>query len=109
MYKLLLVSSTVCITLFTAMLLNYGAKNSVFLSLSGFGIISSVLFINFMKFKLWGTIYSRYHLSESYPLVALFFPLIYFVAIISDEAEFDAIKIFGILLILIGIRYIAKG
>jgi hypothetical protein len=109
MYKLILVSSTVCITLFTAILLNYGAKNSTFLSLSGVGIIALVVFINFMKFKLWGTIYRRYHLSESYPLVALFFPLIYFVAIISNEAEFDTIKILGIFLILIGIRCLAKG
>ncbi len=109
MKKIILVSSTVFITLLTAMLLNYGAKHSDFFSLSGFGVVVLVLGINFMKFKLWGTIYRHYQLSESYPLVALFFPLIYLVAIVSNEAEFDFLKIMGILLILAGIRCVGNG
>lgn len=101
--KILLVFSTVLVTLFTAILLNFGAKETTFFSLTAIGIILLVLSINFIKFKVWGAIYKKYHLSESYPLISLFFPLIYIVAIYKEEAEFQFSKLLGVLLILGGI------
>lgn len=106
--KILMVFSTVLVTLFTAILLNYSAKNSELLSLSGVSVIFVVLGINFIKFKTWGFIYKHYHLSESYPLIALFFPLIYFVAIINNEAVFKLTKLTGILLIMVGTIIMTK-
>ena len=100
--KIFLVFFTVMITLLTAMLLNYAAKNSMLLSIFGIGIIFSVLFINFIKFKVWGYVYRYYHLHDSYPMVALFFPLVYVVAIYNKEAVFEWTKVFGISLIILG-------
>jgi hypothetical protein len=106
--KILMVFSTVLVTLFTAILLNYGAKNSVLFSVSGISIIIVVLGINFIKFKTWGFIYQRYHLNESYPLISFFFPLIYFVAVFNGEAEFELSKTIGVSLIVIGIFVMNK-
>ena len=101
--KILLVFSTVLVTLFTAILLNYGAKETTFFSSTAIGIIVLVLTINFVKFKVWGNIYKKYHLSESYPLISLFFPLIYIVAIYKEEADFEFSKLIGVFFILGGI------
>ena len=101
--KISLVLLTVLVTLTTAMLLNYGAKESNLFSVSAGLIIFTVLVINFIKFKVWGVIYKRFHLSESYPLIALFFPLIYIVAIFNGDAIFEIKKVVGVILIILGI------
>jgi hypothetical protein len=101
--KISLVLLTVLVTLSTAILLNYGAKENDIFSIGAGIIIFLVLSINFIKFKIWGIIYKRYHLSESYPLVSLFFPLIYIVAIYNGEAILELNKILGIFFILFGI------
>lgn len=101
--KISLVLLTVLVTLFTALLLNYGAKENTIYSINAIFILFLVLSINFIKFKTWGIIYKRYHLSESYPLVSLFFPLIYIVAIYNGEAVLEIKKIIGIVFILFGI------
>lgn len=98
-----LVTLTVLVTLMTAMLLNHSAKESHLFSFDAGLIIFLVLAINYLKFKVWGFIYKRFHLSESYPLVALFFPLIYMLAIYNGEATFETKKIIGVTLIIIGI------
>lgn len=103
MIKVSLVLFTVLITLLTAMLLNYGAKENNIFSINAGLIIFLVLSINFLKFKIWGIIYNRYNLSESYPLVSLFFPLIYAVAIYNNEAVFELNKMVGILFIISGV------
>jgi len=100
--KILMVFSTVLVTLITAMLLNFGAKSSSVFSLVGFSILGIVFLVNIVKFKIWGFVYKRYNLNESYPLTALFFPLIYLVAIINNEAVIEFNKIIGILLIVVG-------
>lgn len=101
--KVSLVLLTVFVTLLTALLLNYGAKESDIYSINAILILFLVLGVNFIKFKTWGIIYKRYHLSESYPLVSLFFPLIYIVAMCNGEAMLEVSKIVGILFILFGI------
>ena len=97
-----MVFSTVLITLITAMLLSFGAKNFSAYSLVGLLIFFIVFSLNIVKFKLWGFVYKRYHLNESYPSTALFFPLIYLVAIVNGDAVFELNKVIGVLLILIG-------
>ena len=100
--KVFMVLATVLVTLATAMLLNHGAKSAELFSLYGIGTVLVVLFINFIKFKVWGIIYQRYHLSESYPLTALFFPMVYFVAIINNEAVLEWTKVVGVVCIMAG-------
>ena len=104
--KLFLVILTVLITLVTATLLNYGAKETNMFSINAICIIFLVLVINFIKFKIWGLIYKRYNLSESYPLISLFFPLVYIVTIYNGEAVFEIKKVIGIICILVGIYII---
>lgn len=106
--KVLLVFSTVLVTLLTAILLNYGAKQASLMSYTGIIIVGIVVTINFIKFIVWGKIYKKYDLSESYPLIALFFPLIYFVAIIKSEANLEILKVVGVLFIFIGIWVMNK-
>lgn len=105
--KILLVLSTVGVTLFTALLLNHAAKESGF-NIISITIVFTVILINFIKFLVWGVIYKKYDLSEAYPLTALFFPLIYFVAVLKEEASFNISKLFGVVLILIGVYIINK-
>jgi drug/metabolite transporter (DMT)-like permease len=106
--KILLVFSTVLVTLFTAVLLNYGAKQSSLISFIGLVIVSMVIVINVLKFVVWGKINKKYDLSESYPLTSLFFPLIYLVAIYNEEAQFQISKIIGVFFIFIGIWIMNK-
>lgn len=101
--KILLVFSTVVITLLTALLLNFAAKDITTFNIFSIIIIILVIAINFTKFKVWGIIYKKYHLSESYPLTALFFPSIYLVAIYNGEARFELTKSVGVIMILVGI------
>jgi len=101
--KLLLVLAITLITLLSALLLNYGAKQSDFFTINAAVIICVVIIINIIKFKAWGVVYKRYKLSESYPLVSLFFPLVYGVAIYNGEAQFELLKSLGVILILLGV------
>jgi len=101
--KVLMVLLTVFITLFTAILLNYSAKNNLLFSMVGISSIIAVILLNFLKFKIWGYIYKQYHLSESYPLITLFFPLIYLIAILNGEATIEITKVVGVSFILVGI------
>lgn len=106
--KISLVLLTVLITLTTAYTLNYGAKSYTTLNLFSIGIVLVVIGINFIKFKLWGVIYDKYQLNESYPLVAMFFPLLYMSAIYSGVSEFSISKTIGVCLIVLGILVMNK-
>lgn len=103
MIKISLVFFTVLITLLTAIILNYVAKKNNLLSIDAIFVLFFVLAINLIKLKTWGVINSRYNLSDSYPLVSIFFPLIYLVAIFNGEANMEIKKIVGIGFILFGI------
>ncbi len=100
--KVLLVFSTVLVTLFSALLLNFAAKTIGSINSMSILILCIVLAINFGKFIVWGIIYKKYDLSEAYPLVSLFFPLIYGVAIFTGESDLTLNKSIGVLFILIG-------
>lgn len=106
--KTFLVSLTTIITVITALLLDYGAKNYAAFHIISIAIIMSVIVINFIKFKLWGHIHKLYDLSDSYPAVAVFFPIIYVIAIFKGDAIFEFSKVMGIVFILFGIFYMNK-
>jgi hypothetical protein len=106
--KTFLVSLTTIITVITALLLDYGAKSYSGFHIATLIILILVILINFIKFKLWGHIHQKYHLSDSYPAVAIFFPIIYFISIFKGDASFEFSKIIGIIFILFGIHYMNK-
>lgn len=100
----LLVFSTVLLTILSAYLLNYYAKSNYSDNFLLFVfIVIVVLLINIIKFLLWGNIHKKYLLSDSYPITAIFFPLIYIIAIFNGETQMEIKKTFGIVLILFGI------
>lgn len=73
-----------------------------------FAIIFGVLSLNVLKLKVWGVIYRRYHLHESYPATALFFPIIYLAALVGGESHLIWQKISGIVLIITGVILIGQ-
>ena len=107
--KTLLVSLTTVVTVITALLLDYGAKNYSLFHIASITIIVVVIIVNFIKFKLWGYIHKQYHLSNSYPAVAIFFPIIYFISIMKEDAVFEFSKVIGIVFILLGIFYMNQA
>lgn len=106
--KIVWVSLTVMLTLAGALLLNHGAKYMKLTPEIFFIIISGVIIINIVKLKLWAFIYQRYYLHESYPITALFFPLIYTIAIFNEESAFSMQKLIGITLIMLGIIMVGQ-
>lgn len=107
--KIFLVSLTTIITVITALLLDYGAKNYSFFHIASISTVMVAIIINFIKFKLWGYIHKQYHLSDSYPAVAIFFPIIYLISIVKGDAVFEFSKMMGIVFILLGIFYMNQS
>ena len=103
--KFFLVVITTIITVITALLLDYSAKNYSILHSFSIAILLLVIVINFIKFKLWGFIHKKFDLSKSYPAVAIFFPIIYIVSIYKGDADFEISKVIAILFIVFGIYY----
>lgn len=61
-----------------------------------------VIALNGARFLLWGSIHKRYPLSHTYPLTALFFPLILLVAYLFGEPV-RVQQIGGTILICLGV------
>jgi drug/metabolite transporter (DMT)-like permease len=99
---------SVCITLFTAVLLGYAAKSIPTGSWMFWLVISFVIFLNAAKFVVWGYLNKKYDLSKTYPLTSVFFPAIFFISILLDETVVTPNKIAGLLIILFGIVYFEK-
>lgn len=107
--KYALVSLTVACTLLSAYVLNFGAKSSASIGLTSLLVVLGVLVLNVFKFYIWGRIYRRYELSESYPIVAIFFPAIYLLAIFNGEAELEIQKLLAIALIIFGVLLLGRS
>jgi len=101
--KYLLVFSTVLITILSSVLLDYGAENFTTISVLGVVLFGMVLLVNCFKFVLWGWIHKSYDVSKSYPLTAMFFPLIMLVSFYQNETVISWPKMIGVLLIVSGI------
>lgn len=85
-----------------ALLLQKGAKNSdemIMIIL----ILGLAIGLNGLRFIIWGLLHRQFDLSRTYPLTALFFPLIYAISIYQNEADFVWNKIFGLLLVFGGV------
>jgi len=94
---------SVALTLLTSIILKFAAAELSLTSLFGIAIILLVFAINAIKFVTWGWLNRRYDLSKTYPLTALFFPLIFIYAVISGDSTLTLQKIFGLIIILLGL------
>jgi hypothetical protein len=100
---------SVFITFATAWILNYAADD---LSLSLYdlcAVLIVVVVLNGTKFVIWGALNKRFKLSDTYPLTALFFPLIFVFAIVSGDAELTLNKVAGLCLIVTGFYFFEKS
>ena len=104
--KNILIVITVLITIFSSLILDFGAGYKF--QYGSYILISilAALGLNITKFLIWGYIHKNYNLTKSYPLTAIFFPIIFFIVYMKDEAEFSFTKIIGVSVILVGIFYI---
>lgn len=103
--RILSVLFTVFLTFFTSILLSTAASRFELLSLLGGLVIAIVVFLNVVKFFIWGWLNQRYDLSKTYPLTAIFFPLIFIYAIFTGSAELTINKVIGLIIILIGLLW----
>lgn len=72
-------------------------------------LILLALFFHFIRFIIGGWIHKNYDLSKSYPLTALFYPMIYLLSMLKGEAVISIQKVCGILLIVTGIVLFQKN
>lgn len=100
--KIFWVLTSIMLTILSAILLNFTSQKYSLLSIAGIILIGCVIFVNFVKFILWGKIYNKYDLSEVYPLTALFFPIIYIISLYQNETSLSFRKLIGVLIILVG-------
>ena len=73
-----------------------------FISLAAIFFIGLVIVISVARFVLWAWLHKRVDLSKSYPLTAIFYPLIALVSIIEGEV-IQPTQWAGIFLITLGI------
>jgi len=102
------VFSSVGLTLATAFSLSYAAKNFKMLSLQFAVILCLVIILNISKFIIWGKLNKRFDLSKTYPLTAIFFPLIFIISIITGDSAISMQKTVGLVLIFFGVYFFDK-
>jgi hypothetical protein len=100
---LLAVLITVLMTVATALLMGHASNARPPMLILLAAVIAPVIVINMAKFWLWGWIHRRYPLSQTYPVSALFFPLIYVITLWTGEARLESAKIVAIILIVGGV------
>lgn len=93
---------TVVVGLLSAYCLNEMALQPNLLLWQFIGGIAMVLGLNGIRFVVWGYIHKRYPLSYSYPLTAVFFPMIVVLAIWQGNHIY-AVQYLGLLVITVGI------
>ena len=65
-------------TIASSLILNYAAKQNFHMfSIMALGLIALAILVNVLKFVFWGYLHKRFDLSKTYPLTAIFFPLIF--------------------------------
>jgi drug/metabolite transporter (DMT)-like permease len=99
----LLVFSTVLLQVLASLILDLTAKGVDTFSLISLAVILGVFALHGVRFIFWGYIHKKYDLSQSYPLIAVFFPIIFIIALIKGDTELSVPKILGLLFIVIGI------
>jgi drug/metabolite transporter (DMT)-like permease len=100
---LALVVSTVILQITAALVLDYAASLQTEINKHIILLLFSVFCIQGVRFIIWGIIHKKFKLSKTYPVIAVFFPLIYLLSIIKGETILSPFKILGIIIIISGI------
>ena len=100
--QFLLVSIVVALNVIAVLTLRYatGFPKTDIIMIGAF--LSAVLLMNGFKFFLWGYIHKYFSLSTSYPMAAMFYPIMYGISIYYGEAYFEMSKVIGALFIFSG-------
>ncbi len=96
-----LVLSTVAIQLLVAALLKEASQRSAVPAWIAFAIVAAIV-LNGARFVIWGHIHRYYPLSHSYPISAMFFPLVVAMAWAYGE-RVTGMNIAGAVLITAGV------
>jgi hypothetical protein len=95
------------ISISTALILDYIQNlNLDFFNLYILLGITFVLGLNVFKFVVWNFLHKRYELSSTYPMTAIYFPLIYIISVIKGEIVVDIFSLLAILFIFLGVYLI---
>ena len=100
--RISLVMLVVFLQIGVALSLQWGATHAHTLSITIL-ILSMALLLNGLRFVVWGALHRKYDLSKTYPLIALFFPIIYTIALYQNEATLSWHKILGLIFVFIGV------
>lgn len=106
--KHILVFSTVLISVCSSLLLDYTASRITKTNVIALMLVGTVYCINLFKFIVWGWIHKRFDVNKSYPLISIFFPIIFVISYFKGETELSFCKIFGVTLIIIGLLIFEK-
>jgi len=93
----------VALNLFNAWVLESASSFSL-ISIQALSLIGLVILIGGGRFVLWGWLHKRVDLSKSYPLTAVFYPMIAVLSIIKGENVL-LIQWLGIILITAGVAW----
>jgi hypothetical protein len=77
-----------------------------------FYVVLGILFVlglNVFKFIVWNFLHKRYDLSSTYPMTAIYFPLIYIISVIKGEIVVDMFSLIAILSIFLGVYLILSS
>ena len=101
---LVLVTVAVALNIASAIVLKEAVELANPTTIVLIGLLSLVALINLLRVVFWAAIHRRYRLSDSYPLTAIFFPMILLVSMFYGE-QVSAFKIAGTLLITLGVAF----
>lgn len=104
-----LVFVTVLITIMSSLMVDYASELKEEIDLIALVLLGLVLGVNGFKFILWGWIHKNYDVSQSYPLTAMFFPMVLLLSYWQGETALTSFKIMGTVLIVIGLLLLGYG
>jgi hypothetical protein len=100
----------VSISIATALILDY--IESVYSGLFNTYVILGLLIVlglNVFKFIAWSILHKRYDLSSTYPLTAIYFPLIYIISVLKKEMVVDIFSLIAIIFVFSGVYFILSS
>lgn len=99
------VTLTVLLQLAAAALLKQAALIATAGLLLALGLVAVAIGIHGVRFLLWGYAHRRWPLSHTYPLTAVFFPIVVGMAVLYGE-QIRAPQVMGSLLIGMGVAWL---
>ncbi len=98
-----LVFITVLITIASSLMVDYASELKEEIDVLILVLLALVIGVNAFKFVLWGWIHKNYDVSQSYPLTAMFFPMVLMLSYWQGETGITFNKVIGTILIVLGL------